>query len=164
MKIRTSSKTTRSGSSACGRLLSHRLLLHGAEIGQVPSQVFHFFSSCHRDRACSISSGQMPSDQMPHFSKVCKWEAGEHPGSLSASCWTWRVYPCFWLPSLQRRIPGVNFGFNFDCHQFMCRAAYLKMETVALWPWQSWTQSWEVRPGALLCSSLPSSSGLPRTL
>ena len=37
MKIRTSSKTTRSGSSACWRLLSHRLLLHGAEIGQAPS-------------------------------------------------------------------------------------------------------------------------------
>ena len=40
MKIRTSSKTTRSGSSACWRLLSHRLLLHGAEIGQVPSLTF----------------------------------------------------------------------------------------------------------------------------
>ena len=58
----------------------------------------------------------------------------------------------------------VSFEFNFDCHQFMWRAAYLKMETVALSPWQSWTQSWEARPEALLCSSLPSSSGLPRTL
>ena len=58
----------------------------------------------------------------------------------------------------------VSFEFNFECHQFMWRAAYLKMETVALLPWQSWTQSWEAQPEALLCSSLPSSSGLPRTL
>ena len=179
--MKTSSKTTRSGSSACWRLLSHRLLLHGAEIGQVPSHVFHFvfvFFSCYRDQACSVSSltlcwaffvlgiyisqrtqfswrlrtismsscpnvtikehnwigqlsvhifchpDQMPQsrntieldnwlstlvchpDQMLHCSKVCKWEASKHPWSLGASCWTWRVHPCFRLPCLQRRIPG----------------------------------------------------------
>ena len=128
----------RCGSPAGRRLLSHRLLLHGAQDGEVLQKIlfhqyfisarFHFVNFISWDPGWEglsenvISSifyfGNFISWDPPRAcqglslfyfivtSQVQRRKTGQHPGPLSASCWTWRIHPCLWIPRLQWRIPG----------------------------------------------------------